>query len=53
LAKELQWLSEDKLQVDHEIPLQGENISGLHVPWNLQVIPASKNQSKGNKYDNS
>ena len=50
LAKELQWLSEEKLEVDHIVPLQGENVSGLHVPWNLQILPKSHNLSKKNKF---
>ena len=51
LAKELQWLSEEPLEVDHIVPLQGENVSGLHVPWNLQILPKSLNCSKGNKLE--
>jgi hypothetical protein len=35
--------------VDHVIPLQGKNICGLHVEYNLDVIPAVDNLSKGNK----
>lgn len=37
--------------VDHVIPLQAKRASGLHVPENLQVIPASLNMSKQNCFE--
>jgi hypothetical protein len=36
--------------VDHKIPLQGKLVSGLHTPYNLQVIPGKDNIAKANKY---
>jgi len=37
--------------VDHIIPLQGELVSGLHVPSNLMAMLGSKNISKHNNFE--
>lgn len=47
-ARELTIATGIPHEVDHIYPLKGRNSCGLHVPWNLQVIPRSINRAKHN-----
>ena len=37
--------------VDHIIPIRHPLVCGLHVSWNLQIIPKKDNMEKTNKFE--
>jgi hypothetical protein len=50
LYEESRLLGKD-YHVDHEIPLHGDTVSGLHVIDNLKIVPAAVNMRKQNRFD--
>lgn len=51
MIKEIYQFCPPNFEVDHIIPLNGKNVSGLHVPENLQYLYKPIHMPKSNKFE--
>ena len=49
-ARRLTLVTGKQYVLDHIVPLNHPRVCGLTVPWNLQIILKTANDSKGNKW---
>jgi 5-methylcytosine-specific restriction endonuclease McrA len=50
-ASKLTCSQGNRIHVDHIVPLKGDSVSGLHVPWNMRLATKRENCQKNKKFN--